>query len=59
VDLDALGFALNEALYNYMYGIGLEEEARTWFSGKVPRTKVPKHLIERALTAKARREKFL
>ncbi len=49
VDHDALGVALNKALYNYMHGIGLEQDVRSWFAGKVPRTKVPRDFVERAL----------
>jgi radical SAM superfamily enzyme YgiQ (UPF0313 family) len=48
VDHDALGAALNKALYNYMHGIGLEEDVRSWFDGPVPRTKVPRHRIAQA-----------
>ena len=49
VDHAALGIALNKALYNYMHGLGLDEDVRSWFSGRVPRTKVPRHFIARAL----------
>jgi Radical SAM superfamily len=49
VDHDALGVALNKALYNYMHGIGLERNVRSWFTDKVPRTKVPADYVERAL----------
>ncbi len=49
VDHDALGVALNKALYNYMHGLGLDQDVRGWFSGRVPRTTVPRHFIERAL----------
>jgi radical SAM superfamily enzyme YgiQ (UPF0313 family) len=53
VDHDSLGVALNKALYNYMHGIGLDEDVRNWFSGlpggRVPRPRVPRHFIERAL----------
>ncbi|MDP2835288.1 MAG: radical SAM protein [Pseudomonadota bacterium] len=49
VDHDALGVALNKALYNYMHGIGLDEDVRNWFTERVPRTRVPRHFIERAL----------
>jgi radical SAM superfamily enzyme YgiQ (UPF0313 family) len=48
-DHDTLGVALKKALYNYMHGIGLEEDVRTWFAGRVPRTTVHKHRIARAL----------
>ena len=49
VDHDALGTALNKALYNYMHGIGLEADVRSWFSGGVPRATVPREYIARAL----------
>ncbi len=49
VDHDALGVALNKALYNYMHGIGLEQDVRSWFSGRVPKTTVSRHFIERAV----------
>ena len=49
VDHDALGIALNKALYNYMHGLGLDQDVRSWFSGRVPRTQVPRHFIARAL----------
>ena len=49
VDHDALGIALNRALYNYMHGLGLDQDVRNWFAGRVPRTRVPRHFIERAL----------
>jgi radical SAM superfamily enzyme YgiQ (UPF0313 family) len=52
VDHDALGIALNKALYNYMHGIGLEADVRSWFSGRVPRTKVARGYIARALSAR-------
>ena len=50
VDHDALGVALNKALYNYMHGIGLDTNVRQWFDIKVPKTKVAPDFIERALT---------
>ncbi len=49
VDHDALGQALNKALYNYMHGIGLEQDVRSWFGQRVPRSTVPRNFIERAL----------
>jgi hypothetical protein len=55
VDHDALGKALNKALYNYMHGLGLEEDVRSWFAQyvpKVPRPNVPRHFIDRALGAR-------
>lgn len=49
VDHATLGTALNKALYNYMHGLGLDEDVRSWFSGRVPKSRVPRHFIERAL----------
>ena len=49
VDHDALGAVLKKAIYNYMHGIGLEEDVRSWFPFKVPKTTVARHRIERAL----------
>jgi radical SAM superfamily enzyme YgiQ (UPF0313 family) len=49
VDHAALGIALNKALYNYMHGLGLDEDVRSWFAGRVPKSRVPRHFIERAL----------
>ena len=51
-DHDSLGLGLKNALYNYMHGVGLEEDVRSWFdlpSGKCPKTRVNKHFIEKAL----------
>ena len=53
VDHDLLGVALKKALYNYMHGIGLEEDVRSWFASKVPRTQVPRQRIARALASMA------
>ena len=52
VDHDALGIGLRKAIYNYMHGIGLDEDVRAWFSHMphpVPKTRVKRHFIERAL----------
>ena len=49
-DHEALGVALNKALYNYMHGIGLDEDVRSWFAGqRVPKTRVARHFVDRAL----------
>ena len=48
-DHDALGVGLKKALYNYMHGIGLEDDVRNWFDFAVPKTKVARHRIARAL----------
>jgi radical SAM superfamily enzyme YgiQ (UPF0313 family) len=62
-DHDFLGIGLRRALYNYMHGIGLDDDVRTWFSGagraprgkqagvRVPPTTVPPDFIQRALAS--------
>jgi hypothetical protein len=50
-DHDALGVGLKKALYNYMHGIGLEADVRSWFDGPVPKAKVHRRRIEQALSA--------
>jgi len=52
VDHDALGIALKKALYNYMHGIGLEEDVRSWFGPRTPKTRVPRDRIARALATR-------
>ena len=49
VNHDALGVALRKALYNYMHGIGLDQDVRSWFGTRVPRTRVAPDRIARAL----------
>jgi len=53
VDHDMLGVALKKALYNFMHGIGLEEDVRSWFNVPVPRSTVPRHRIARALAVQS------
>jgi radical SAM superfamily enzyme YgiQ (UPF0313 family) len=52
VDHDALGVGLNKALYNYMYGIGLDQDVRSWFTERMPKSRVPRNFIARALVMK-------
>ncbi len=49
VDHDALGRGLKKAIYNYMHGIGLEQDVRRWFDMPVPKTQVARQRIARAL----------
>jgi radical SAM superfamily enzyme YgiQ (UPF0313 family) len=49
VDHDAFGGALKKALYNYMHGMGLDLDVRDWFDAQVPRTRVAKSFVARAL----------
>ncbi|WP_288013259.1 radical SAM protein, partial [Diaphorobacter sp.] len=52
VDHDALGAGLKKAIYNYMHGIGLEQDVRMWFPFHVPKTTVRRDRIARALAAR-------
>ncbi|MFM7433078.1 MAG: radical SAM protein, partial [Gammaproteobacteria bacterium] len=55
IDHDALGEALNAALYNYMHGVALERDVREWFAPfmrRVPRTTVRCDFVRAALTKK-------
>jgi len=49
VDHDAMGAALKKAIYNFMHGVGLEADVRSWFDVKVPRPTVPRAKIAKAL----------
>jgi len=53
-DHDRLGLGLKRALYNYMLGLGLDEDVRTFFApeGRVPKPKVPRDLVARALATR-------
>jgi len=53
VDHDALGRALNAALYNYMHGVALERDVREWFAPHLPR--VPRSSVRRDFIARALR----
>ncbi|MEO7150419.1 MAG: radical SAM protein [Burkholderiaceae bacterium] len=48
-DHAALGPALKKAVYNYMHGIGLEADVRSWFDFHAPKTGVGRRHIARAL----------
>jgi radical SAM superfamily enzyme YgiQ (UPF0313 family) len=60
-DHDFLGEGLRKALYNYMHGVGLDLDVRSWFSSpqrgtrrgrrKVPAAQVPTDLIAKALAS--------
>lgn len=48
-DLDMLGDGLRKALYNYMHGLGLDEDVRVWFDADVPKAQVNKNFIRNAI----------
>ena len=50
-DHATLGKSLAKALYNYMHGIGLEEDVRNWFDQPVPKPRVGRNFIAKALSA--------
>lgn len=49
VDHAMLGQGLRRALFNYMHGVGLDQDVRTWFDLPVPRTRITRRRIARAL----------
>ena len=49
VDHAALGVGLKKAIYNFMHGIGLEQDVRRWFDVAVPKPRVARQRIARAL----------
>jgi hypothetical protein len=48
-DHSALGVGLKKAIYNYMHGIGLDDDVRVWFDQNVPKTRVNKRFVQQAL----------
>ena len=51
-DHDSLGRGLKKAIYNFMHGVGLEEDVRQWFElpkGQCPKPTVGRHRIAKAL----------
>jgi hypothetical protein len=61
-DHDGLGAGLRKALYNYMHGLGLEEDVRRWFeepglrrrggAARIPAPSVSAHLVRDAIAAR-------
>ena len=49
-DHDSLGHGLKKAIYNYMHGIALDQDVKTWFD--LPGQKTPKTTISRQAIAK-------
>ncbi|MBD3317344.1 MAG: radical SAM protein [Chitinivibrionales bacterium] len=46
VDHESLGRGLRKALYNYMHGVGLDQDTRSWFDAQVPPPSVRSDEIE-------------
>lgn len=51
VDHASLGQGLNKALYNYMHGVCLDDDVRRWFDERVPKARVKRDFIARALSS--------
>ncbi|HSN27060.1 MAG TPA: radical SAM protein [Kofleriaceae bacterium] len=53
-DHDFFADGLRKAVYNYMHGLGLDADPRSWFPrrGKVPKASVPPDLVRAALQAR-------
>ncbi|MFD0669515.1 B12-binding domain-containing radical SAM protein [Ramlibacter sp. MAHUQ-53] len=51
VDHDLLGRGLKKAIYNFMHGIGLEQDVRAWF--ELPKGLCPKPTVKRDRIARA------
>lgn len=49
VDHARLGEGLRKAVYNFMHGMGLEDDVRRWFDHPVPKAQVAKKFIREAL----------
>ena len=50
VDHDHLGLGLKKAIYNFMHGVGFEEEVHQWFDmPDIPKTSVRRNKIAKAL----------
>jgi hypothetical protein len=46
-DHEALGRGLRKALYNYMHGVGMEDELQEWFRDPVPLPSLPTDVVAR------------
>lgn len=55
VDHDALYSGLRKAVYNYMHGLGLDEDVRSWFEIPVPKAKVSATWLRQSLATSCQR----
>ncbi|PZP32462.1 MAG: radical SAM protein [Roseateles depolymerans] len=56
-DHEGLGQGLKKGLYNFMHGIGLDSDIRSWFPVRVPKTTVPRRFVEQALASPDRQQR--
>jgi radical SAM superfamily enzyme YgiQ (UPF0313 family) len=52
-DHERFGYGLKKSLFNYMHGLGLDDNLQHWFDFKVPQTSVPPDHIIKALEQEA------
>ncbi|MGQ9660935.1 MAG: B12-binding domain-containing radical SAM protein [Kiritimatiellia bacterium] len=52
VDHAGLGDGLRRAVYNFMHGVGYEEDVRSWFSIRVPPPRLPANSVQLWLESK-------
>jgi len=50
-DPSSLAPGLKKAVYNYMHGLGVDEDIKQWFEFKIPKPKVASTLIQQAIHA--------
>ncbi len=53
VDHTLLGQGLKKAVYNYMHGVGLEDDVRQWWDVPMPKARVAKRRIALAISHKS------
>jgi len=53
-DHDAFADGLRKAVYNFMHGVGLDADPRSWFARrkKISKASVPPDLVRRALAGR-------
>jgi hypothetical protein len=50
IDHDLLGLGLKKAIYNFMHGLGFEQDTHTWFEmSGIPRTMLDPNKIAKVL----------
>ncbi len=49
VDHEALTPGLKKALYNFMHGMGLDQDVRSWFEFETPKANVSRNLVRNAI----------
>lgn len=49
IDHEQFSFGLKKSLYNFMHGIGYDLPLQDWFDFKIPKTRIPRDFIEKAI----------